>query len=347
MGVFLQVGPPIVLVPAVDMSGSCCQDHGMTRQGNGRLVLLLLVACQAGCQRAHTVDDTDCKPVFYRSNYITMWDVPYGDHQRQVMDIHLRGSWATSDGGFNVRLEGPQPPTIVFAHGSAWYLSDKREWEHVITPFLQRGYNVVNLNYRLREGIEPAVMDVRDALEYLAINNNRFGLDLDNVVLSGVSAGGHMTMFIACAQNSGEPSISIPPGMGISGVVSIVGGGAGCYELYEMLRDHEESFWRDVADTLVDDHERAEELMERYCPIHQFDDGDPPMFIAYGRRDPFGSDSKYAEVVRGLEDAGISYQLIGYENSGHNLVQEDWEDAFMRIFRFVDLHAGRQSIIVD
>ena len=47
----------------------------------------------------------------------------------------------------NIRLQVIQPPTIVFAHGSAWYFSDKRKHEHYISPFLQSGYNVINLNY--------------------------------------------------------------------------------------------------------------------------------------------------------------------------------------------------------
>ena len=36
--------------------------------------------------------------------------------------------------------------------GSVLYFSDKRKHEHYISPFLQKGYNVVNLNYTKKEG---------------------------------------------------------------------------------------------------------------------------------------------------------------------------------------------------
>ena len=92
-------------------------------------------------------DNKALNPIYYSSNYVTAWDVSYGEEDRQKMDVYLRGQQYVDRDNHNVRMKGKQPPTIIYSHGSAWYFSDKRKHEHKISPFLQMGYNVVNLNY--------------------------------------------------------------------------------------------------------------------------------------------------------------------------------------------------------
>ena len=129
---------------------------------------------------------------------------------------------------------------------------------------------------------------MRDAPAHLLEHNGKYGLGLDRVFLVGASAGGFMAMFLGVAQNSGDPEISLPEESGVAGVVSIVGGGTDCYEAYQLLRNRDVEFWRNVGSSLVDDHDRTEELMETVCPIKYFDVGDPPVFLAHGGLDEFG-----------------------------------------------------------
>jgi len=278
--------------------------------------------------------------VSYRGRYVSSWDVPYGEHERQVMDLHLCGDWADSDDRMNLRQQGPQPPTVVFAHGSAWYVSDKREWEHFISPFLQAGYNVVNLNYRLREGIAPALEDVRQALFHLAEHNDLYGLDLDRVFLAGTSAGGFMAMFHGAAANSDDPSRHLPEGLRVAGVINIVGGGTDCFELYQSLVGHELEFWRNVGHSLVSDPERAREEMEAVCPIQYIDPGDPPVLLAHGERDEFGTPAVYLELEDVLRSQGTPVERLSYPDSGHTFVQKDWEDLFPRLCGFITRYGG-------
>ncbi len=304
-----------------------------------RLLLLAIFALAPACRRPPPVEPPAFEPVFYRGDYLSRWDIPYGDHERHVLDLHLRGEWATSEGPMNVRMEGPQPPTVVFAHGSAWYISDKREWEHFISPFLQRGYNVVNLNYRLREGIGPAIDDVRRALAFLLEHNDTYGLDLDRVFLTGASAGGHMSTFLGASQNAEGAAFRLPEEIGVAGVVNIVGGGTKCFETYELLRDHEVAFWRDVANSFVDDPATARAEMDAICPVYHFSEDDPPMFFAHGDLDEFGTPDKYMEMQAALEGFGVPVERVGYPNSGHTFIQEDWQDVFERILAFIDRYA--------
>ncbi len=296
-----------------------------------------------GCSNAPSSYDRIDRPtpIFYRGNYISSYDVSYGDHNRQELDIHLRGEWADSDDRMNLRMVGDQPPTVVFIHGGGWYISDKREWEHFISPFLQAGYNVVNLNYRLRQGIAPAIEDVSLALTYLHETNETLRLDLDRVLLVGASAGGFMAMFHGAAANAEENPFPFPASIRIAGVVNIVGGGTECFALYEMLIQHENPFWQRVGRALVKEDGDVEALMEEVCPSQYFDAGDPPVFLAHGERDQFGPPAQYEEIEAQLRSHGTTVERVGYPDSGHTFIQHDWRDLFPRLIDFIDVHAAK------
>lgn len=98
------------------------------------LIIILVFSCTSNDQEVAK----NFTPIFYNSNYVTWWDVEDGEEERQNMDIYLRGQEYVDKDKHKVRLEGKQPPTIVFAYGSAWYFSDKRKHEHYISPSYKR-----------------------------------------------------------------------------------------------------------------------------------------------------------------------------------------------------------------
>jgi acetyl esterase/lipase len=300
------------------------------------LILFFLALVFISCEYRNTHDNKSFKPVYYSSNYVTDWDVEYGSEGRQKMDIYLRGQQYVDKDHHNVRLKGKQPPTIIYSHGSAWYFSDKRKHEHKISPFLQMGYNVVNLNYSIKQGVSKATKDVRLALLYLLKNNEKFNLDLENVFLAGVSAGAHMSAFWGAAQNSERAELHFSDSIKIKGVINLMGGGAQCADIYNVLKEHENQWWRDVGASLVDDPTKADSILEAWCPVNYLDQEDPPMFIAIGEKDQFGSQEKLNALTSALSENDIPYDLAKYPNSGHDFLTEDYNDLFQRISIFIE-----------
>jgi acetyl esterase/lipase len=299
------------------------------------LIYIFLALFLMACSTENVIPPK--KPIiFYASNYVTDWDVSYGNEERQKMDIHLRGQHYVDQNNHNVRMTGEQPPTIIFGHGSAWYFSDKRKHEHMISPYLQMGYNVVNLNYSIKQGVAKATKDVRLALLHLMRNNSEYGLDLDNVFLAGMSAGAHMASFLGAAQNSGISEIAFSDSLNIRGVINIMGGGAECSDIYHVLKSHENQWWRNVGKSLVDDHAKADSILEAWCPSSYLDQGDPPMFIGIGEKDQFGSPEKLEALTSILVEHNIPHVLASYPNSGHGFLTEDYNDMFQRIVLFID-----------
>ena len=296
-------------------------------------VLLIIILFIIGCN-----SENELKPIFYKSNYITWWDVKYGIEETQNMDIYLRGHEYISKDSHNVRLKGSQPPTIVFAHGSAWYFSDKRKHEHYISPFLQNGYNVININYAKKQGVAKATKDFRQALIYLLQNNDKFNLDLNNIVLAGASAGAHMATFLAVAQNSNEIEKAFSDSLGIIAAINIMGGGDNCNEIYHNLKEHENKWWRNVGQALVSNQSKADSILLAWCPSEYLDGNDPPIFITFGEKDQFLDSSGNTSFPKKLALANIPHEVRTYPNSGHGFLTEDYNDMFIRIINFIEKH---------
>jgi len=94
---------------------------------------------------------------------------------------------------------GPYP-VLIFVHGGAWHVGDKK----IVTPEIARSYTdqgiiVVSLNYRLSpEYKHPAhVKDLAAASEWIANNIGEYGGDVKKMVLVGHSAGAHLIALLA------------------------------------------------------------------------------------------------------------------------------------------------------
>ena len=87
-------------------------------------------------------------------------------------------------------------PTVVFFHGGGWVGGSKEGSALSVLPYLERGWAAVNVQYRLGgTALAPAaVEDTRCALHWVVRNADRYGFDPNRIVLTGVSAGGHLSL---------------------------------------------------------------------------------------------------------------------------------------------------------
>ena len=128
------------------------------------------------------------------SHILRKWlDLPYARlSPAQALDIYL-----PEDG------EGPFP-VIVYIHGGAFALGDKRNIE--VQPYLKglsRGYALVSVNYRLSgEAIFPAgLQDVKAAIRWVRANSAQYHLDGDRMAAWGSSSGGNYAAMICLTAN--------------------------------------------------------------------------------------------------------------------------------------------------
>src|ERR1041385_7052711 len=90
---------------------------------------------------------------------------------------------------------GPQP-TVIYIHGGFWAAGAKEGSLMALMPWMEMGWNVVNVEYRLaRVAVAPAaVEDCLCALRYIATQAKTYDIDVNRIVLTGESAGGHLAL---------------------------------------------------------------------------------------------------------------------------------------------------------
>jgi arylformamidase len=94
--------------------------------------------------------------------------------------------------------------TLVFIHGGYWRSLDKSVFSWLAASWVAAGVSVAMPNYRLapQVRIEDIVDDVIAATNWLFANAPKHGVAADRVVVSGHSAGGHLTAALFATEAS-------------------------------------------------------------------------------------------------------------------------------------------------
>lgn len=127
------------------------------------------------------------------------------------------------------RGRGPHP-VIVLIHGGCWRadLPGLELMAYMASDLRERGYAVWNLEYRRighpGGGYPGTFQDVAAGVDHLRALAPRYGLDLDRVVVSGHSAGGHLALWIAGrGRLPADSALRVASPLSVRGVVSLAG----------------------------------------------------------------------------------------------------------------------------
>ena len=95
-------------------------------------------------------------------------------------------------------------PVVVMIHGGGWLVSNKDDYVLTAGPYLAMGFAVVNVEYRPGKiSLAPAsVEDCACALRWVARHAKEYNFDLDKIILTGPSAGGHLALMTGMAPAS-------------------------------------------------------------------------------------------------------------------------------------------------
>ena len=107
-------------------------------------------------------------------------NIPYGKH----------GKWNLLDVYYPKGTDKPLP-TIVNIHGGGYVYGSKTLYQHYCMNLAQRGFTVVNFNYRLvpKIAFPMPVIETNEVLKWVCSHASEYYIDLSNVFLVGDSAG--------------------------------------------------------------------------------------------------------------------------------------------------------------
>ena len=271
-----------------------------------------------------------------QSTYTVYSDIPYGNDPLQKMDIHKSGSAnSLKDKNF----------TIVYIHGGGWYLSDKLQ-EHemaFVQPFLKKGMNVVNMNYRLKQGVLVTLEDITKALNFLVSNNDKYQLNLKKVVLTGYSAGGAIAATLGLSQNNPDNPFQIDSKLKIKGIVDF----SGPVDDFETVEKVFTNWTNDVENKDIaqkigramfphDDKVSKAAILHKVQAIGYFDKNDPGFFLWSGGKDNQVPSSTFTRFIPMIESNRLKNKVVNILNGEHYPNKEQMESAYVDIFKFLD-----------
>jgi acetyl esterase/lipase len=256
-------------------------------------------------------------------------DILYGADKEQAMDIYL-----SADAG---KLKNKNY-TIVFLHGGGYYISDKSREERYIQPYLKKGLNVVNMNYRIKRGVPIATEDLTYALNFLKSHNSTYHLNLNRVILTGFSAGAHIASMVAVTANNPEYPIRLVNGIKISGAINFSGPVDGLDVVEKVFMSNEVPIMKEIGNSLfVESTDYApKEYIKKYEPITYFDKNDPPFLIWHGGKDDQVPAVTFEKFVDLLNQDKQKNTVLFLPDGMHSPNTNELRDAYKEIFNFLD-----------
>ena len=226
-----------------------------------------------------------------------------GDHtRRHRLDI------------YRSRLAPPeQAPVMVYIHGGAWVIGEKREQgKPMMFELVARGWVCVAINYRLspKATWPDHIVDVKRAVAWVKEHIAEYGGDPAFVAVSGGSAGGHLCALLALSE--GDPAFQ----PGFEEADTSVQACVPFYGVMDLTRSPEATRFGDgMVDMLektvmkVTENEDPD-VFRAASPTYRVRADAPPFFVLHGRNDslvPVATARSFVQRLRAVSRAPVAY----------------------------------------
>jgi len=210
---------------------------------------------------------------------------------------------------------------VLIIHGGGWMMGDKHDHTRDAERFAQRGFVSASMNYRLLS-TEQAVTfsemvdDVENAIVKLDAFLREKGITPRRLAITGVSAGGHLTLLYAVTRLAAckIPVAFLAPDVGPSDFTDE--GYLAMHDTDDILPLVSGLIGQEI--TVQDMKDKSPALLAA-SPLYHITSAAPPMLLRYGGRDELVPLSNGTRLKAALDAVGVPNDFFMYENSGHGL----------------------------
>jgi acetyl esterase/lipase len=246
---------------------------------------------------------------------------------------------------------GPTP-TLIYFHGGGWTNGSKESSALTFLPYMEMGWAIVNVQYRLSDVAHApaAVEDCRCALRWVYQNAGEYNFDLDTIVVTGNSAGGHLALTTGllpasagldrqCPGDRRRPWSTGTPSTADLKVAAIVNW-YGITDVYD-LSHRPPGISGNFTEAWLGSSPGGDETARRVSPITYVRRGLPPILTIHGDADPIVPYDNATRLHEALEAAGVPNQLVTVSGGGHG----GFSDAEMiRIYTTIREFLGKHDV---
>jgi acetyl esterase/lipase len=226
--------------------------------------------------------------------------------------------------------------TLIYIHGGGWTGGAKETSALSFLPFLQMGWNVVNVEYRLaRVSLAPAaVEDCLCALRWVYRNAKQYNIDTTRLVVTGNSAGAHLALTSGmlpaatgldrqCPGTEDLKVAAIINWYGITDVVDLLDGAN--MKVYAVA-------W-------LGSMPNRDEIARRVSPLTYVRPGLPPVITIHGDADPTVPYTHGVRLRDALEKARVPNRLVTVPGGLHGgFSQSEMVRIYSEIREFLGAH---------
>ena len=239
-------------------------------------------------------------------------NLAYGEHERQNLDLYIPKK---HDGEVGL---------ILMIHGGAWIAGDKSSYSEAIKNWSDNhGYVAASINYRYLSyevSFDDILDDIESALYCIKAKAAEKGINIDKMLLSGHSAGGHLSMLYAYARKASSP---IAP--------AAVVNDSGPTDLLdpnfhnEKATDDLKNLYTQIASLVygepltLEQAYLANDLLKKASPLYYIDANTVPTVVNHGMKDEIVPYSNAVSLESKLAECGVAHIMNPYPNSGHGL----------------------------
>ncbi len=226
--------------------------------------------------------------------------------------------------------------------------------------FLKKGYTVFGVIHgsQPRFAIPDEINDIKRSVRYVRYNAAKFGIDPDHIGITGTSAGGHLSLMVATADENinkyaidpvdrvssrvQAAAVLFPPtdlmNWGGTGMNFVNAGdllkparvvGAVDFKIY----NEKINLYEQVTDTAT-----RNKIGREISPINYVSSDDPPVFIIHGDADPIVPLQQSRAIIAKFDEAKVPERFIikkGGRHNGDDMMPEwqefvDWFDKYLK-----------------
>ncbi|MGD9562865.1 MAG: alpha/beta fold hydrolase [Pyrinomonadaceae bacterium] len=255
-------------------------------------------------------------------------DVVYGSANNTPLKLDI---WYPRD--------NPNPTTtVVYIHGGGWIFGSKEGAVYQLLPYLERGWRVVNVEYRMAgNSLAPAaVEDTRCALRWIYRNAAQYKFDTSKIILTGHSAGGHLSLITGMLPDGtaldnrcyGDAKYGDVP-MKVAAIVNWYG----ISDVNDLI---EGPNVKNYAKMWMGSMPNAADVAKRVSPLTYVRAGLPPIITIHGDKDDVVPYTQATRLHDALNKAGDVNKLITVKSGGHGMFsQADYASAYDEIWKFL------------
>ena len=234
-----------------------------------------------------------------------------------------------------IEAAGPLP-TLLYIHGGGWVRGNKESNVLRLLPYLEMGWAVVNVEYRLGEvSLAPAaVEDCRCALRWVIQNAEEYKFDVSRLVVTGNSAGGHLSLTTGMLPASAGLDRQCPGEEELK--VAAIINWYGITDVADLLQGENE---RSYAVAWLGGMTDREAQARRVSPLTYVRAELPPVLTIHGDADPTVPYSHATRLKEALDQAGVPNELVTIPGGRHGgFTRQEMVETFTKIRAFLSRH---------